>query len=71
MSLLPGITGVASLRFCDEEVLLAKVGAEQVEEFYVSTLLPEKVELEIAYARHAGFLCDVILLFRTAAAVLR
>ena len=64
-----GITGTASLEFRNEELLLTKVGPEQVERFYANTLLPWKIELELAYAREASFLGDIAILLRTAVAV--
>jgi lipopolysaccharide/colanic/teichoic acid biosynthesis glycosyltransferase len=70
LSLSPGITGAASLRFRNEEMLLAKVAPEQLESFYVNTLLPQKIELELEYARGASLFSDSAMLLRTAAAVL-
>jgi lipopolysaccharide/colanic/teichoic acid biosynthesis glycosyltransferase len=52
-----------------EEELLAAVPAEQLQEFYVTTLLPRKVQLDLEYATRASFLTDVALLFRTFAAI--
>ena len=70
LSLSPGITGAASLRFRNEEILLAEVAPEQLESFYVNTLLPQKIELELEYARGATLFSDTAMLLRTAAAVL-
>jgi lipopolysaccharide/colanic/teichoic acid biosynthesis glycosyltransferase len=70
LSLSPGITGAASLRFRNEEMLLAEVAPEQLESFYVNTLLPQKIELELEYARGANLFSDSAMLLRTAAAVL-
>lgn len=68
--LTPGVTSPASLQFRDEEVLLATVPADQLEEFYVSQVLPRKVELELEYAANATLLGDARILFRTLIAVL-
>jgi len=70
LSLSPGITGAASLRFRNEEELLAQVAPEQLEGFYVHTLLPQKIELELEYARSASMFSDTAILLRTIAAVL-
>jgi len=70
LSLSPGMTGAASLRFRNEEMLLADVAPEQLESFYVNTLLPQKIELELEYARCANLFTDTAMLLRTAAAVL-
>jgi|ERR1700687_60343 len=70
LSLSPGITGAATLRFRNEEVLLAQVAPEQLENFYVNTLLPQKIALELEYARGASIFSDTAMLLRTAATVL-
>src|SRR5438876_4012784 len=70
LTLSPGITGAASLRFRNEEMLLPEVTSEQLESFYVNTLLPQKIELELEYARGASMFSDATMLLRTAAAVL-
>ena len=70
LTLSPGITGAASLRFRNEEMLLAEVTPEQLESFYVNTLLPQKIELELEYARGASMFSDATMLLRTAAALL-
>jgi lipopolysaccharide/colanic/teichoic acid biosynthesis glycosyltransferase len=62
----PGITSPASLRFRNEEQELAKVPAEEMEQFYVSTLLPQKVRMDLDYAARATFLSDCRTLLRTA-----
>ena len=70
LSLFPGITGAASLRFRHEEILLAEVAPEHLESFYVNKLLPQKIDLELEYARSANLFSDGAMLLRTAAAVL-
>jgi lipopolysaccharide/colanic/teichoic acid biosynthesis glycosyltransferase len=69
LDLTPGITGAASLKFRNEEALLAQIPPEQLESFYVKALLPQKIELELEYARNASVFSDVAIVFRTAAAV--
>jgi lipopolysaccharide/colanic/teichoic acid biosynthesis glycosyltransferase len=69
LALLPGITGTASLAFRHEEELLATVPPEQLERFYLEALLPQKIRLELGYARSASFSKDLAVLCRTAAAV--
>jgi lipopolysaccharide/colanic/teichoic acid biosynthesis glycosyltransferase len=66
----PGITSPASLKFCNEEQELAKVPPEEMEQFYVSDLLPQKVRMDLDYAERATFLSDCGILLRTAFLVL-
>ena len=66
----PGITSPASLRFRNEEQELGKVPVEEMEQFYVSNLLPQKVRMDLDYAEHATFLTDFRILLRTAFSVL-
>jgi Sugar transferases involved in lipopolysaccharide synthesis len=64
----PGITDPASLRFRDEGALLA-ASADPVET-YVQRILPEKLRMSLAYARHATPLSDLAVLLATAGAML-
>jgi lipopolysaccharide/colanic/teichoic acid biosynthesis glycosyltransferase len=66
----PGITSPASVRFRNEEQELAKVPAEEMEQFYVSKLLTQKVRMDLDYAEHATFSSDCGILLRTAFLVL-
>lgn len=64
----PGITDIASVRFRDEEKLLA--GAEPVRE-YVQNVLPLKLDLADEYVRTRSLRLDCHILFQTLLAVLR
>lgn len=70
LALKPGLTSPATLAFRHEEQLLARVPEEQLESFYCSEVLPEKVRLELEYGAKASFAGDIELLLRTAGAVL-
>ena len=59
----PGITGPAALRFVDEEDLLAR--ASERNDFYVSRLLPHKLEIELAYCEEMDLWQDVRLIVLT------
>jgi lipopolysaccharide/colanic/teichoic acid biosynthesis glycosyltransferase len=69
LSLTPGITGAASLKFRNEEALLAQVEQERLESFYIETLLPQKIALDLEYARTASAVSDTLTLLRTAAVI--
>ena len=57
--LLPaGITSLASIMYKDEE-------AENADEVYVYTILPEKMKYNLEYTRSFGFFSDIKLMFKT------
>jgi len=66
----PGITSPASLKFRNEEHELASVPPEELEQLYVSKLLPQKIGMDLDYAEHATFLTDCRILLQTAFSVL-
>lgn len=65
LELTPGVTGAASLAFCDEERLLAQVPAEQLASFYLQDVLPQKARLDSEYAVRSTFRSDCGILLRT------
>lgn len=65
----PGMTGLCQLAFADEPAVLN--GHDRVS-FYVDRLLPQKVELDLLYARRRTVAMDLrILLWTVVAIVLR
>jgi lipopolysaccharide/colanic/teichoic acid biosynthesis glycosyltransferase len=69
LSLVPGITGWATLHFRNEEKLLAEVPEERVRQYYLSEILPRKVNLDLDYAAKATFAKDVAVLLQTCIAI--
>ncbi len=65
--LLPaGITSLTSIKFKDEENLLsAIVDTEKIDETYVKTILPKKMEYNLQYTKEFGFLSDIKIMFKT------
>ena len=65
--LLPaGITSLTSIKFTDEENLLsAIVDTEKIDETYVKTILPQKMEYNLQYTKEFGFLSDIKIMFKT------
>jgi lipopolysaccharide/colanic/teichoic acid biosynthesis glycosyltransferase len=61
----PGLTGVGSIVFRDEERLLSECGMPPAE-FYARHVAPAKGELELWYQRRMGPLLDAKLVFLTA-----
>lgn len=63
-----GITSEASIRYKDEDKLLNT--AENVDEVYVTQVLPEKMKWNLESINKFGFFRDIGTMFKTVAAVL-
>jgi lipopolysaccharide/colanic/teichoic acid biosynthesis glycosyltransferase len=63
MSLRPGITGPATLKYSNEEELLASVKDPQ--HFNDEVLWPDKVKINLNYFHKRNFILDLIIIFRT------
>ena len=61
----PGITGIGSIVFRDEERLLSKPGVD-ANEFYAQQIAPYKGELERWYLEHVSFWTDLRIVVLTA-----
>lgn len=61
----PGITGIGSLIFRDEEYLLSNCKIPP-EEYYEKVIAPYKGALEIWYNQHKSFFVDISIIFLTA-----
>lgn len=61
----PGLTGIGSIVFRDEERLLSESGMP-LAQFYAQHIAPAKGELELWYQRHLSLWTDVALIFLTA-----
>lgn len=68
----PGLTGIGSLVFRDEEAVLtaAQGDGRDLTEVYRDDIMPYKGALECWYVDHASFVTDVKILIATALAVL-
>lgn len=64
----PGITGVASIRFRNENDLL--MGSNDPNRTYIEEIMPEKIRLDLTYLPHAGVLTDIKLILETLAVVI-
>jgi lipopolysaccharide/colanic/teichoic acid biosynthesis glycosyltransferase len=71
LAIRPGITSVATLQFRHEEDLLSFIPERELATYYVKTLLPEKVQLDLKYACRANLFTDLMLLLRTGLSILR
>ena len=61
----PGITGMATLAFRDEEKILSRIPGDQLDAFYEICIKPRKARLDIEYMRNATLGSDLKLLWRT------
>ena len=66
----PGLTGIGSIIFRDEESIISAVTDEDPHEFYKRVLAPYKGELEMWYQSNCSFLLDLQLIFMTAWVIL-
>ena len=65
----PGLTGIGSIVFRDEERLLSETSLPSTE-FYARYISPYKGELELWYQKHLSFYTDMMLIFLTAWVIL-
>ncbi len=69
LNLLPGITDPASIKYKNENKILAaisdKVGGVDPEMVYISEIMPEKIRINLEYAARANVLSDFMVIVRT------
>ena len=62
----PGITGIGSIIFRDEESLISSVSPDKAHSFYKNKIAPFKGKLELWYQKNSGIFLDIQLIFLTA-----
>ena len=65
----PGITGLASIRFRNENDLLT--ASDDPNRTYVEQIMPRKIDLDLEYIPHASVFYDIKLIFQTFAVVVK
>ena len=65
---VPGITSAASLLYRDEESHLT---GDDWERHYVDTIMPDKLRIDLEYARTRTLFSDIVLILKTIAAAAR
>ena len=66
----PGLTGIGSIIFRDEESIISAVTNENPHDFYKRIIAPYKGELEMWYQQNCSFFLDFQLIFTTAWVIL-
>ena len=66
----PGLTGIGSIVFRDEESIISNAKDENPHEFYKRVIAPYKGALEMWYHEHKTFTLDLQLIFLTAWVIL-
>lgn len=66
----PGLTGIGSIVFRDEESIISSIKDEDPHEFYKRVIAPFKGDLEMWYQDKCSFFLDLQLIFLTAWVIL-
>lgn len=64
LDLVPGITDIASLEYRNENEFLGN--ASDPETAYIERIMPAKIELNLAYAKRASVITDLVVVLSTA-----
>ncbi len=69
LSVRPGITSLASIRYRNENDILA--AAEDPDRCYVENVMPDKIAIDLEYVNKAALWTDVKLIFSTFKAIIK
>lgn len=69
LSIRPGITDPASIRFRDENEILGK--ADDPEKFYIENIMQEKLAMNLRYVHHNTIWNDIKIIFKTFSAIIK
>ncbi len=70
LTIRPGITDYASLKFHNEGEILAASGIKDADQAYSQIIRPEKINLQIKYVRESSFATDIKIIFKTIGKIL-
>ena len=65
----PGITDLASIRYRNENELLAK--ASDPEQYYRDIVMQDKLRINLEYVRNHSFFGDICLIFKTFLSIIK
>lgn len=63
LTVRPGITDLASLKYSDENDILGKV--EEPEKYYINVIMRDKLELNLEYIEKSNLFFDISLIIKT------
>lgn len=63
LNVRPGITSLASIRYCNENEILA--AAEDPDKCYIEQVMPDKLSIDLEYVNKANLWNDIKLIFST------
>lgn len=63
LSVRPGITDIASLKYIDENKILSKTKNSQ--KAYANNIMPQKLDLNLKYVKNHSFFSDLTIILKT------
>ena len=69
LSVKPGITDLASIKFRNENEILAH--QEEPNQYYIDVIMPTKIEINLEYIKERSFLKDVGVILKTFKVILK
>ena len=69
LNVRPGITSLASIRYRNENEILAK--AEDPDKAHVEQIMPDKIAIDLEYVENASLTNDIKLIFKTFGEIIR
>lgn len=69
LNVRPGITSLASIRYRNENEILAK--ADDPDKTYVEQIMPDKIAIDLEYVENASLTNDIKLIFKTFSEIIR
>jgi lipopolysaccharide/colanic/teichoic acid biosynthesis glycosyltransferase len=69
LSVLPGITDIASIVYSNENEILA--AHENHEEYYIQVIMPEKIQLNLKYIRNRNAISYFGIILKTISRIVR
>lgn len=69
LDIRPGITDAASIKYRNENDLLA--AADNPEQYYIDVIMPDKLRINLEYVAHHSLIGDLKLIFDTFIAILK